>query len=73
MPELVISPMQVAVGRKKINGEQMPARLPVGTIARMDAVLDDAENRSDFLRVAVEKELSRREKHKPPRKGRLNA
>lgn len=56
--------MQVSVGRKKINEEQMPARLPAGTMARMDAVLADKEKRSDLLRIAVEKELARREKSK---------
>lgn len=60
--------MLQAVGRKRINEEQMPARLPAGTMARMDAVLEDKEKRSDLLRVAVEKELIRRERTKPKRK-----
>ena len=59
--------MQIAVGRKKINAEQMPARLPMGTLARMDSVLVEKENRSDLLREAIERELSRRER-KPKRK-----
>jgi metal-responsive CopG/Arc/MetJ family transcriptional regulator len=50
------------MGRKQINAEQAPARFPFGTLDRIDAVLDDGENRSEFIRVAVEKELKRREK-----------
>lgn len=48
------------VGRKQINHEQMPARLPAGTIARIAAVLRPSESKSDFLREAVENELTRR-------------
>lgn len=51
-----------AMGRKQINAEQMPARLPEGTLARMDAVLEDKESRGALLREAVERELKRREK-----------
>jgi hypothetical protein len=50
------------MGRKQINEEQMPARLPEGTLARIDAVLEDKESRAGFLRSAVERELKRREK-----------
>lgn len=52
----------VAMGRKQINEEQMPARLPEGSLARIDAVLEDKESRAGFLRTAVERELKRREK-----------
>lgn len=50
------------MGRKQINEEQMPARLPEGTLARMDAVLEEGESRAGLLRAAVERELKRREK-----------
>jgi metal-responsive CopG/Arc/MetJ family transcriptional regulator len=50
------------MGRKKINAEQIPARLPAGTLARMDAVLGEREKRSDLIREAVERELKRRER-----------
>lgn len=50
------------VGRKQINHEQMPARFPAGTMARMDAALEGGENRADLLRMAVERELKRRER-----------
>lgn len=48
------------VGRVKINDEQTPARFPEGTLARIDAVLDDKEKRSDFIRDAVDREITRR-------------
>lgn len=54
--------MHGVVGRTRINGEQMPARLPDGTFERIDAVLRHKEKRSDFLRKAVERELQRRER-----------
>jgi hypothetical protein len=50
------------MGRRKINDEQTPARLPAGTIARMDAALNEGERRSDLIREAVERELKRRER-----------
>lgn len=50
------------MGRKQINHEQIPARLPEGTLARMDAVLAEGEKRSDLIREAVERELRRRER-----------
>lgn len=50
------------MGRKKINDEQTPARLPAGTLARMDDVLEDGEKRADLIRQAVERELKRRER-----------
>lgn len=50
------------MGRPRINEEQMPARLPAGTLDRIDAVLEDGEKRADLLREAVERELKRRER-----------
>lgn len=58
----VISTIPAPVGRPKINEEQTPARFPAGTLARIDALLDEKEKRSDFIRKAVERELERREK-----------
>jgi hypothetical protein len=56
------------VGRVKINDEQYPAKFPEGTLARIEAVLEGKEKRSDFIRAAVERELKRRERVKasPP-------
>jgi len=64
LTELLISATPTRVGRKQINHELMPARFPEGTLARIDAALFDKEKRSDFIRVAVEAELDRRESAK---------
>lgn len=52
------------MGRKRINEERLNARLPGGTIARIDAALDEREKYADFLREAVERELKRRERQR---------
>jgi hypothetical protein len=49
-----------AMGRKKRWAEDMQARFPRGTFARIQAVLRDQEDRTDFVREAVERELKRR-------------
>lgn len=59
----IIYSWRMVRGRPQINHEQTPARLPAGTLERMDAVLEDGEKRADFLREAVERELKRRERH----------
>jgi uncharacterized protein (UPF0210 family) len=46
----------------------MMARFLEGTFARIDAVLAPTEDRADFVRAAVERELQRRER--APRGGR---
>ena len=63
MTRNMISSIIPRVGRKRINEEQMPARFPAGTLARIDAVLDPETNekRADLIRKAVERELKRRE------------
>jgi hypothetical protein len=52
------------MGRTKRWAEDMQARFPEGTFDRIEAVLEDSEDRTDFVRVAVEKELKRREKQR---------
>ncbi len=42
--------------------EDMQARFPEGTFARIDAVLTQDEERTAFVREAVERELKRRER-----------
>ena len=37
------------------------ARLPAGTLDRIEAVLREREKRADFIRVAIERELKRGE------------
>ena len=50
------------MGRKKMWAEDMVARFSEGTFERIEAALDDDEDRTDFVRAAVEKELKRRER-----------
>lgn len=66
MTQKVISPIIRPVGRKRINDpdEQTPARFPAGTLARIDDVLEEGEPRAAFIREAVERELTRRERAK---------
>lgn len=42
--------------------EDMQARFPVGTFSRIEDVLAEGEDRTDFVRAAVERELKRRER-----------
>jgi hypothetical protein len=42
--------------------EKMLARFPAGTFDRIDAVLGPIEDRAEFVRSAVERELKRRER-----------
>ena len=42
--------------------EHMVARFLEGTFARIDAVLAPTEDRAEFVRAAVERELKRRER-----------
>ena len=51
------------MGRTKRWAEDMQARFPEGTFARIEAVLTDDEDRTDFVRRAVDRELMRREHH----------
>ena len=50
------------MGRQKKWSEDMQARFPEGTFERIQAVLEEGEDRTDFVRTAVEKELKRRER-----------
>ena len=52
------------MGRKKLWDEDMQARFPTGTFDRIEAVLQEGEDRTDFVRAAVERELKRRERAK---------
>jgi hypothetical protein len=55
---------KIDMGRKKEWREDMQARFPEGTFARIEAVLGGGEDRTDFVRAAVERELKRRERAK---------
>jgi hypothetical protein len=50
------------MGRKKMWSEDMQARFEEGTLDRIDAVREDGETRTDFVREAVDRELKRRER-----------
>ena len=62
LTSIFLSTIIQSVGRKRINDEQMPARFPAGTLARIDAVLRPGEKRADVIRIGVERELKRRER-----------
>jgi hypothetical protein len=57
----VVSDTPTRVGRKKRWSEDMQARFPDGTFERIAAVLKENEDRTDFVRRAVERELERLE------------
>jgi len=50
------------MGRKKMWAEYMQARFAEGTFDRIEAVLTEGEDRTAFVRDAVERELKRRER-----------
>jgi hypothetical protein len=50
------------MSRKLKFTEFMAARFPRGTFDRIAAVLTETEDRADFVRLAVERELKRRER-----------
>jgi hypothetical protein len=57
-------------GRKKRWNEDMQARFPEGTFARIAGVVEKDEDRTDFVRKAVERELARRESARHRRRAR---
>ena len=48
------------MGRRKKFTERFLATVTAGTTAAIDAALQPAEDRTDFLRLAIERELKRR-------------
>lgn len=50
------------MSRQRQWDENMTARFAKGTFKRVEAVLDEDEDRTDFVREAVERELKRRER-----------
>ena len=63
MTVVEISDSRTPMGRAKTNAEQLIIRFVEGVLGRVDAVRGD-QNRSDFIREAVEREIKRREKAK---------
>jgi hypothetical protein len=50
------------MGRERRNHENLTARFPAGTLARIEAALRGREGKADFIRAAVEEKLERRER-----------
>jgi hypothetical protein len=50
------------MGRKKQWAEDMQARFPEGTFAAIAPLLEKGEDRTDFVRAAVDREIKRRER-----------
>lgn len=50
------------MGRTQINFESILSRHPEGTIDRIKESLEEGEAQADFMRLAVERELKRRER-----------
>jgi hypothetical protein len=60
------------MGRKLRWPERVMAKLALGTLARIAAVLEKDEERTAFLREAIEREIKRRERSEsaPKKPGR---
>ena len=54
------------MARVKRYSERMLTWVTDGTIGRIDAVRDATEDRADFVRAAIERELKRRERAAEP-------
>lgn len=63
---MLVADTPPSVGRNRINDpdEKLTARFREGTLARIKAALSEKEPQAEFLRLAVERELERREKAK---------
>lgn len=62
MTQIHVRDIPRRVGRKKLWSENINLTLPEGAKARMDAALEEGEDRLDLIRAAIEKELKRRER-----------
>ena len=62
MTELLVSGSPLRVGRRKQWVQDMQARFAEGTFERITAVLASGEDRTEFVRIAVDAELKRRER-----------
>jgi Arc/MetJ-type ribon-helix-helix transcriptional regulator len=62
LTEIHVRDIPGKVGRKKLWSENINLTLPEGAKARMDAALEEGEDRLDLIRAAIEKELKRRER-----------
>lgn len=62
LAQKVICDTRPRMGRPPLWSENMQARFKAGTFDRIAASLKDGEDRTDFVREAVERELQRRGK-----------
>lgn len=60
-----------SMGRPKQFDERIQLTLVDGTTGRIDALLDDAEYRLDFIRAAIEAEIEKRRQSSPNRKRKV--
>jgi len=60
--------LSAGMGRPKQFDERIQLTLVDGTTGRIDALLDDSEYRLDFIRTAIETEISKRVAALPERK-----
>jgi len=56
-----------AMGRRLMYPEKREAAFPAGTLDRIQAVLREGEDRAEFIREAVFRELAWREGRTPPK------
>ena len=64
MTDTSAAPKPHGMGRKKKYTEDVMARFTAGTKALMDTVMSPTEDRTDFIREAVAREIARRSKSK---------
>lgn len=57
------------MGRERRNHENLTARFPAGTLARIDRALRGREGKADFIRKAVAEKLAARERNLPTMDG----
>ena len=53
------------MGRERKNHENLTARFPAGTLARIERALRGREGKADFIRKAVADKLAARERKLP--------
>lgn len=62
LAEKVICDSPRRMGRPPLWSQNMQARFPAGTFERIEKALREDEDRTDFVREAVQRELERRER-----------
>ena len=67
LTEFVTCDTPAKVGRKLLWPDKIVAPLPAGTLDRIEAVLVNGVQKTDFLREAVAAELKRRERRPKPK------